>query len=50
MHYKILLTKSFEKDLDNLLKPGDVVLVKASRGMEMDRIVKEILEAGEDMQ
>ena len=36
--------EDFEKDLDNLLKPGDVVLVKASRGMEMDRIVKEILE------
>ena len=34
--------EDFEKDLDNLLKPGDVVLVKASRGMEMDRIVKEI--------
>ena len=29
--------------LDTLLAAGDVVLVKASRGMEMEEIVKEIL-------
>lgn len=35
--------EDFEKELGGMLRPGDVVLVKASRGMEMDKIVREIL-------
>lgn len=35
--------KNFIKEKDNLLKAGDTVLVKASRGMELEEIVEEIL-------
>ncbi len=35
--------KDFIEVMDRLLKEGDVVLVKASRGMELEEIVEEIL-------
>lgn len=35
--------ENLEKDIDSLIKPGDVVLVKASRAAKMDETVKEIL-------
>ena len=36
--------KDFFKEQDELIRPGDVVLVKASRGMELEEIVESILE------
>ena len=35
--------EDFEKEVSSIIKPGDVVLVKASRSMEMEKTVKEIL-------
>ena len=35
--------KDFIQVKDKLIKSGDVVLVKASRGMELEEIVEEIL-------
>ena len=34
----------FLKEMKNIIKSGDVVLVKGSRGMAMDLIVKRIME------
>ena len=36
--------KEFLKEIKNIIKSGDVVLVKGSRGMAMDLIVKRIME------
>ncbi|MCI8648038.1 MAG: UDP-N-acetylmuramoyl-tripeptide--D-alanyl-D-alanine ligase [Firmicutes bacterium] len=36
--------KEFLKRLDTIIQKGDVVLVKGSRGMEMEQIVKQIME------
>jgi UDP-N-acetylmuramoyl-tripeptide--D-alanyl-D-alanine ligase len=32
------------KELQNMLKPGDVVLIKGSQGMRLERVVEEIME------
>ena len=36
--------EDFLEQTERLLAPGDVVLVKASRGMQMEKIVNKILE------
>lgn len=36
--------KEFLKEADSIIKKGDVVLVKGSRGMEMEEIVRKIME------
>ena len=36
--------KEFIEKKDEIIKKGDVILVKASRGMEMEEIVNNILE------
>ena len=36
--------KDFLKEIKNIIKSGDVVLVKGSRGMAMEQIVKRIME------
>ena len=33
----------FTEVMDSVIKEGDVILVKASRGMEMEKIVNEII-------
>ena len=38
--------KELLNSLDNLIMPGDVILVKGSRGMKMEEIVQHILERG----
>lgn len=35
--------KDFIEAMTSLLKKGDVVMVKASRGMELEEVVEEIL-------
>ena len=35
--------EDLEKEVHEIIRPGDTVLVKASRGMEMEKTVKEIL-------
>ena len=34
----------FFKEMDSVIEKGDVILIKGSRGMEMDKIVKRIIE------
>ncbi len=34
----------FFKEMDSVIEKGDVILIKGSRGMEMDKIVKKIIE------
>lgn len=36
--------EAFMKDMDQYIRPGDVVLVKGSRSMEMEHVVKKIFE------
>lgn len=36
--------KDFLKEMDSIIAKGDVILVKGSRGMEMEKIVKKVLE------
>ena len=36
--------KAFLKEIDSIVDKGDVILVKGSRGMEMEEIVKNIME------
>ena len=38
------------KELQNLLEPGDVILVKASQGIRAERIVEEIMAKPEEAQ
>ena len=35
--------EDLEKEVHEIIRPGDTVLVKASRSMEMEKTVKEIL-------
>ena len=35
--------EDFMKNIDNLLKPQDIILIKASRGMKLENTVDEIL-------
>lgn len=37
--------EDFYKDIDDFIGEGDIILVKGSRGMEMERIVEKILES-----
>ena len=43
---KVILTQDIKGvgKKDEIIKKGDVILVKASRGMEMEEIVNNILE------
>ena len=36
--------KAFFEEMDSIIEIGDVILLKGSRGMEMDKIVKKIME------
>ena len=39
--------EALKKDINDIVKKGDAVLVKASRGMEMEEIVKIIIDKQE---
>ena len=41
LHYET--REALEKDIDRIIRPTDIILVKASRGMEMEKTVNKIL-------
>lgn len=43
----ITVIRKHSKDINDIVKKGDAVLVKASRGMEMEEIVKIIIDKQE---